>query len=368
MAKQNGAPPAVHTASCVALQLKATSWSSDADEISAFETRAAEAASRFGRVLDVRLAPGNGATRVVRVYFADVAGAVCCSTRFTCNGVTRESFTYENMEPPSLVTFRDLPKPKDASELARDVGIECGEFGRVLDAQYVDDTVVISFSTPSGAAAASIALDGAAFDGYRCAAFFGSQSEEPCCVLRGPLDGIDDDLSQMEVVGDVEEACAMLGEVRSVSSRDGAILITYDENRGAAACARTMHGRVFDGREVTATAALRGGFEAEAELCAAVVNALEVKPPERPIEKKKELTKEDTLKKAIQALRTAVLASPSDVQLRNNLAGALTRIGGVGELEEACRHATHATRLKPDDAWGHYRLGVARFQKGADSA
>ena len=93
--------------------------------------------------------------------------------------------------------------------------------------------------------------------------------------------------------------------------------------------------------------------EAEAELCAAVVNALEVKPPERPIEKKKELTKEDTLKKAIQALRKAVLASPSDVQLRNNLAGALTRIGGVGELEEACRHATHATRLKPDDAWGH---------------
>ena len=75
----------------------------------------------------------------------------------------------------------------------------------------------------------------------------------------------------------------------------------YDENRGAAACARMMHGRVFDGREVTATAALRGGHEAEAELCAAVVNALEVKPPERPIEKKKELTKEDTLKKAIQA-------------------------------------------------------------------
>ena len=366
MAKQNGAP-SIHSAPCVALQLKAASWSSDADEISAFETRAAEAASRFGRVLDVRLASGTGTTRIVRIYFADVSGAVCCATRFTCNGVTQEGYTYENMEPPSLVTFRDLPKPKDASELARDVGVECGEFGRVLDARYVDDAVVISFSTPSGAAAASIALDGAAFDGYRCAAFFGNKSEEPCCVLRGPLDGIDDDLSQMEVVGDVEEACAMLGEVRSVSSRDGAILIAYDENRGAAACARTMHGRVFDGREVSATAALRGGHEAEAELCAAVVNALEVKPPERPIEKKKELTKEDTLKKAIQALRKAVLASPSDVQLRNNLAGALTRIGGVGELEEACRHATHATRLKPDDAWGHYRLGVARFQKGADS-
>ena len=51
MAKNNGAPPAVHTAPCVALQLKAASWSSDADEISAFETRAAEAASRFGRVM-----------------------------------------------------------------------------------------------------------------------------------------------------------------------------------------------------------------------------------------------------------------------------------------------------------------------------
>ena len=164
MAKQNGAP-SIHSAPCVALQLKAASWSSDADEISAFETRAAEAASRFGRVLDVRLASGTGTTRIVRIYFADVSAAVCCATRFTCNGVTRENYTYENMEPPSLVTFRDLPKPKDASELARDVGCRVREFGRVLDARYVDDTVVISFSTPSGAAAASIALDGAAFDG-----------------------------------------------------------------------------------------------------------------------------------------------------------------------------------------------------------
>ena len=59
MAKQNGAP-SIHSAPCVALRLKAASWSADADEISAFETRAAEAASRFGRVLDVRLASGTG--------------------------------------------------------------------------------------------------------------------------------------------------------------------------------------------------------------------------------------------------------------------------------------------------------------------
>ena len=92
MAKQNGAP-SIHSAPCVALQLKAASWSTDQDEIQAFETRAAEAASRFGRVLDVRLASGSGTTRIVRVYFADVAGAVCCATRFTCNGVTQEGYT-----------------------------------------------------------------------------------------------------------------------------------------------------------------------------------------------------------------------------------------------------------------------------------
>ena len=234
MAKQNGAP-SIHSAPCVALQLKAASWSSDADDVQAFETRAAEAASRFGRVLDVRLASGSGTTgscMLLRGYQQPSA------VRFTCNGVTRRiSGTWS----ASLCVRDFLAK----AQLARE-GVECGN-STVLGAYGL---IVISFSTPSGAAAASIALDGAAFDGYRCAAFFGNKSEEPCCVLRGPLDGIDDDLSQMEVVGDVEEACAMLGEVRSVSSRDGAILIAYDENRGAAACARTMHGRVFDGREV----------------------------------------------------------------------------------------------------------------------
>ena len=105
---------------------------------------------------------------------------------FTCNGVTQEGYTYENMEPPSLVTFRDLTEAEGRVGVGARCWCRMREFGRVLDARYVDDTVVISFSTPSGAAAASIALDGAAFDGYRCAAFFGNKSEEPCCVLRGP--------------------------------------------------------------------------------------------------------------------------------------------------------------------------------------
>ena len=352
-------------APCVALQLRASSWSGDAAEIQAFEARAAAAASPFGRVLDVRLSYGDGSTRTVKVYFSEDAAAVCCATRFACNGVTLEGFAYENFEAPAHVTFRDLPKPKDPAELARDVGVECGEYGRVLDARFEEEVVIVTFASSQGAAAAAIALDGAAFDGFRCAACMGSQDGAPSCVVRGPLDDIgDDDLSQMEAVGDVEEACNMLGEVRSVASRDGAILVTYDENRDAATCAAAMHGRIFDGREVQASARLRGGYEAEAELCAAVVQALSVKAPtvEKIIQKK--ASPEETLKKAIQALRKGVLASPSDAQLRCNLAGALTRIGGVGELEEACRHASYACRLKPDDAWGHYRLGVAQFKKG----
>mmetsp|Transcript_5337 Transcript_5337/g.16824 ORF Transcript_5337/g.16824 Transcript_5337/m.16824 type:complete len:389 (-) Transcript_5337:27-1193(-) len=76
------------------------------------------------------------------------------------------------------------------------------------------------------------------------------------------------------------------------------------------------------------------------------------------------LSPEETLRRAVSALRAAVQKTPNDADLRSNLAGALCRVGGVGALEEAARHATVATRLRPDWAWGHYRLGAAQFQRG----
>ena len=354
------------SAPCCVLTLAATgAWRDAPDAVAAFEERCAGAASIFGRVLDVRLAPGAGADRTVRVYFEDGAGAAACGYRFACNGVERSAASaYENMDAPVALHFSGLP---GGGDVARAVGVECGEYGRVLDALPAGAGVLVAFATLPGAQAAAVALDGAAFDGRRCCCDFREAPEDdPCCVLANAVaDAGDlDDLSKVEVVGDFEDACGSFGNLRRVVLGGDGVRCYYDENRGAAACAASMDGRRFEGRELSASVECRGSKrKTPAALCAAVCQALAPRP-EAPKPVPAPETGAATLERAVAALRASVAAEPRVAQTRANLAGALVRVGGVGNLEEAARHARACVALKGDWPWGHFRLGSAYFALG----
>mmetsp|Transcript_27959 Transcript_27959/g.83787 ORF Transcript_27959/g.83787 Transcript_27959/m.83787 type:complete len:647 (-) Transcript_27959:23-1963(-) len=362
----------VSEAPCAVLTLSAAEWSDADAAVAAFEERAYGSAAPFGRVLDVRLERGAAAgnAKKVRLYFASDAAAVTCAHRFECSGVAVAAPpAFENFEePPVELSFTDLLPGDDPQTLANTIGGECGEYGRVLDARWEEGAAVIVFASRQGAQAAAIALDGAAFEGRRCACAFATDGGEPQCLLRGVLEEDLDDLSVAEVVGEAEEAARVYGAVSRVRAVKGVVYVVFDENRGAAACAAGMEGRTFDDSTVVASATLRGStqHEAPAELCAAVIVALTPpeKPPEEAPAKPAPLSEAETLRRAVAALREAVRKAPNDPDLRANLSGALTRVGGVGELEEAVRHGQYAARLKPEWAWGHYRLGAAHFQRG----
>ena len=339
------ASEAISSAPCVVLSLEASGdWQSDAAAVGKFEERCAAAASAFGRVLDVRLDRGvsTGRVRPVRFYFDSDAACVRCGRLFACNGVRLAGrASYENFDAPVEVEFCDLPEhaagDRAAFALAEAVGVECGEYGRVLDAACVGPgRVVVSFATFHGAAAAAVALDGAAFEGRRCAASFGDGAgpSEPCCVLRGVVEAGLDDLSVVEIVGDVEDACGGCGGLKRVAVDGDVVRCVFDENRGAALCAATMDGTLFDGRTVAAHAECRGSRTAcEAAFCDAVVRALEPRPaPEdaKAAEPAKELSEGEKLERAVAALRGAIAKDPNVAQTRANLAGALLRVGGVG--------------------------------------
>lgn len=218
------------SAPCCVLRLRSSGeWQDgDAGAVASFEERCAVAASAFGRVLDVRvktLVPSEAAAsskvREVRVYFDSDSSAVMCGRRFECNGVTRSpdvGTSYENFESPSTLEFRDLPRPKEPQEMALEMGAECSEYGRVLDAEWRGDACVVSFATLQGAQAAAIALDGAAFEGVRCAAHFGRDETSPACVLANCVDEPEtlDELSKVELIGDFEEVCEAFGTVTSI--------------------------------------------------------------------------------------------------------------------------------------------------------
>ncbi|KAH8093539.1 hypothetical protein JL720_4677 [Aureococcus anophagefferens] len=338
----SAASSVVASAPCCVLTLAATgAWQDAPDAVAAFEERCAGAASIFGRVLDVRLAPGAGADRTVRVYFEDGAGAAACGYRFACNGVERSAAaTYENMGA------RRAPLP----------ACPAAATSRAPSASSAASTAASSTPCPPAPACSSpsrrcrgrrrAVADGAAFGGRRCCCDFREAPGRPCCVLANAVaDAGDlDDLSKVEVVGDFEDASGGFGNLRRVVLGGDGVRCYYDENRGAAACAASMDGRRFEGRELSASA-LAPRPEAP-------------KPPPAPE------TGAATLERAVAALRASVAAEPRVAQTRANLAGALVRVGGVGNLEEAARHAKACVALKGDWPWGHFRLGSAYFALG----
>ena len=105
----------------------------------------------------------------------------------------------------------------DADAAARG-GVPAGERLAALAFNARGDACVVSFATLQGAQAAAIALDGAAFEGVRCAAHFGRDETSPACVLANCVDEPEtlDELSKVELIGDFEEVCEAFGTVTSI--------------------------------------------------------------------------------------------------------------------------------------------------------